>query len=33
VALVRIAKKRPAPSMDIGDTVPDEPFTPERLAA
>jgi len=29
----RIEKKRPAPSADIADTAPDEPFSPERLAA
>ena len=31
--LAQIAKKRPAPSADIADTVPDEPFAPTRLAA
>ena len=31
--LAWIAKKRPAPSADIADTAPDEPFAPERLAA
>ena len=29
----RIEKKRPAPSADIADTAPDDPFSPERLAA
>jgi hypothetical protein len=31
--LAQIAKKRPALSADITDTVPDEPFAPTRLAA
>ena len=31
--LAQIEKKRPAPSADIADTAPDEPFAPERLAA
>jgi hypothetical protein len=31
--LVRIAKKRPAPSADSADTAPDEPFGLQRLAA
>jgi hypothetical protein len=31
--LARIAKKRPARSVDTADTAPDEPFAPERLAA
>jgi len=31
--LAQIEKKRAAPVEDIGETVPDEPFAPERLAA
>ena len=31
--LARIGKKRAAPSADIAGTAPDEPFTPDRLAA
>jgi len=31
--LAQIEKKRPAPSADIVDTAPDEPFAPRRLAA
>jgi hypothetical protein len=31
--LARIEKKRPAPSIDIAGTAPDEPFAPQRLAA
>ena len=30
--LAQIEKKRPAPSTDIVDTAPDEPFAPRRLA-
>jgi hypothetical protein len=31
--LAQIQKKRSAPSAEITETVPDEPFAPERLAA
>ena len=31
--LAQIEKKRRAPSAEIADTAPDEPFVPERLAA
>jgi hypothetical protein len=31
--LAQIQKKRPGPSAGIAETVPDEPFVPERLAA
>ena len=31
--LAQIEKKRAAPAADIGETAPDEPFAPERLAA
>ena len=31
--LAELKKKRPAPSADIVDTAPDEPFAPRRLAA
>jgi hypothetical protein len=31
--LAKIEKKRPAPSADIPDTGPDDPFVPKRLAA
>ena len=31
--LAQIEKKRAAPAADIGETAPDDPFAPERLAA
>ena len=31
--LAQIDKKRTAPAADIGESAPDKPFTPERLAA
>jgi hypothetical protein len=33
VRLAKIEKKRPASSADVGETAPDQPFAPERLAA